>query len=206
MFEPSLAEPLLQRKDAQHWPTELVLEFAVIRERRSHLTLRPKSGSVRYHIYKSGAYNPFGGLDWHLADCLADATGSKASHMRVRRKAGANQTIFSSMHRQTATATSVHKLGELYSDLQWGSNTYRWELTGPCVPAVLHLVNTFTKECVAQLQCSSAFPWSKRQQRIRVLSGQNDALWLQVVNASGLAEAERLHVANSWTAPKRWAM
>lgn len=42
MLEPSLAEPLLQRKDAQHWPTELGLEFAVIRERRSHLTLRSK--------------------------------------------------------------------------------------------------------------------------------------------------------------------
>lgn len=90
-----------------------------------------QNGSVRYHVYKRGAYNPFGGLDWHLADCLADATGSKASHMRVRRKTGANQTMFSSMHRQTATATSVHKLGELYSDLHWDLNTYRYVLSSP---------------------------------------------------------------------------
>lgn len=81
----------------------------------------------------------------------------------------------------------------------------RWEVRGPCAPVLLRLVDTATRQCVAQLQASASFPWSKKQQKITVYSDPKDSLWLQVVVASGLAEAQRLGVGNSWTVPKRWA-
>lgn len=78
-------------------------------------------------------------------------------------------------------------------------------MTGPCAPVQLRLLNTATGQCAAQLQASSFLPWSRKQQHITVLAVPEDALWLQVVVASGLAEAQRLGVGNSWTVPKRWA-
>ena len=73
-------------------------------------------------------------------------------------------------------------------------------------PLQLQLVNTATQERVASLQGSDSMPWSKQQQHISVFAGREDHVWVQVVIASGLAEAKRLGGGNSITAPRRYAV
>lgn len=81
-----------------------------------------QDGHVQYHLHKRGAYNPFGGLDWHLAD----ATGTKGSHLRVRRKAMSSQTTFCTLRGDVTSATLDHELGDYYCDLHWDLATYRY--------------------------------------------------------------------------------
>ena len=65
-------------------------------------------------------------------------------------------------------------------------------LSDPSALEDLCLVNTTNNECGAKLEAAALDPWSKHQQQITILSGQHDFVWLQVVVASGLAEAVRL--------------
>lgn len=84
-------------------------------------------------------------------------------------------------------------------------NYCRWETTGCMVPLQLQLSNVATGQYVASLEGSLSMPWSKLQQHITILAGQEDPVWLQVVIASGLAEAKRLGGENSSTIPRRFA-
>lgn len=76
---------------------------------------------------------------------------------------------------------------------------------GSLVPLQLQLCNVATGQHVASLEGSVSMPWSKLQQHITILAGRDDPVWLQVVIASGLAEAKRLGGENSSTAPRRYA-
>ena len=85
------------------------------------------------------------------------------------------------------------------------TNCCRWETKGCVVPLQLQLCSVATGQHVASLEGSVSMPWSKIQQHITILAGQDDPVWLQVVIASGLAEAKRLGGENSSTTPRRFA-
>lgn len=76
---------------------------------------------------------------------------------------------------------------------------------GAHVPLQLQLSNAVTGQHVASLEGSVSMPWSKLQQLITILGGRDDPVWLQVVIASGLAEAKRLGGEHSSTTPRRFA-
>lgn len=77
---------------------------------------------------------------------------------------------------------------------------------GCAVPLQLQLTNTATGQRVASLEGSISMPWSREQQHITILAGREDHVWLQVVIASGLAEAKRLGGENANTAPRRFSI
>lgn len=73
------------------------------------------------------------------------------------------------------------------------------------VPLQLQLNHVASGQQVAALEGSVSMPWSRLQQHITIFANRDDPIWLQIVIASGLAEAKRLGGENSSTTPRRYA-
>ena len=78
---------------------------------------------MQFLVHKR-SHSLFGGLDWYLVN----AVGDEDSSLLVQRRLASGQTTFCTAHDDLTPATMTHKLGQLFSDLHWGSYTYRYVL------------------------------------------------------------------------------
>lgn len=79
---------------------------------------------MRFLLHKR-CHSLFGGLDWHLVN----AVGDEYSNLLVRRSFASGETTFCTAQDDLTPARMTHKLGQLFSDVHWGSSTYRYNFS-----------------------------------------------------------------------------
>lgn len=109
--------------------------------------------------------------------------------------ASASSTLFK--HARSRSLYAVSGMAEVLC------TCCRWESVGHMAPLLLKLTDVKSGQHMASLQGSTSMPWRKEQQRISIFAGREDPVWLQLVIASGLAEAKWRGGENSCTAPRR---
>lgn len=165
------------------------LGFCAVYQGSSRCEIRSKSSdwAVVLQLQKTSTTDPFRGLDWTVS-----CGSNRSSVLSVTKQLFAKDTIFRDADGLILTRMTQGLLSD-HAEFVWGAFTYRWTRIRGTRPLKLQLHNATTQERVACLQgCLSMPRNSARPDYITVMTSSRDIRWLQLVIASGMAEANCL--------------
>lgn len=151
----------------------------------SDCIVRTEHGDVSFHVHRAKSLNPMQGEEWHISD----AQNPTAAAVIVKQKPFKRVVTFET-YDGTMMAEMSHERFSTDSEITYANEQYRWHTHGR---SNLDLLDSQNKK-VASFQASGAMtaPWKAAADKITILSGCRDSIWMCLVIASSILEADRV--------------